>query len=43
MIHIIGNLTWAYMQQLNFMEAEMEYRKVQMIDPDANKVCNLVL
>ncbi|OEL31062.1 Protein SULFUR DEFICIENCY-INDUCED 2 [Dichanthelium oligosanthes] len=38
-----GNLAWAYMQQRNFMAAEVVYRKAQMIDPDANKACNLAL
>ncbi|XP_066375281.1 protein SULFUR DEFICIENCY-INDUCED 1-like [Miscanthus floridulus] len=40
---LIGNLAWAYMQQRNFMVAEVVYRKAQMIDPDANKACNLAL
>ncbi|XP_048129335.1 protein SULFUR DEFICIENCY-INDUCED 2-like isoform X1 [Rhodamnia argentea] len=40
---ILGNLGWAYMQQGNFMAAEVVYRKAQMIDPDANKACNLSL
>jgi hypothetical protein len=31
------------MQQSNFMAAEVVYRKAQMIDPDANKACNLAL
>ena len=31
------------MQQRNFMAAEVVYRKAQMIDPDANKACNLAL
>lgn len=38
-----GNLGWAYMQQGNYAAAEMVYRKAQMIDPDANKACNLGL
>ena len=38
-----GNLAWAYMQQRNFMAAEVVYRKAHMIDPDANKACNLAL
>lgn len=38
-----GNLGWAYMQKSNFMMAEVVYRKAQMIDPDANKACNLGL
>ncbi|KAK3417082.1 protein SULFUR DEFICIENCY-INDUCED 2 isoform X2 [Eucalyptus grandis] len=40
---ILGNLGWAYMQQGNFMAAEVVYCKAQMIDPDANKACNLSL
>uniref|UniRef100_A0A5B7B9M9 Uncharacterized protein n=2 Tax=Davidia involucrata TaxID=16924 RepID=A0A5B7B9M9_DAVIN len=31
------------MQKTNFMAAEVVYRKAQMIDPDANKACNLGL
>lgn len=31
------------MQKLNFMMAEVVYQKAQMIDPDANKACNLAL
>ncbi|KAJ0093664.1 hypothetical protein Patl1_25920 [Pistacia atlantica] len=38
---ILGNLGWAYMQQGNYMAAEVVYRKAQLIDPDANKACNL--
>uniref|UniRef100_A0ACD5WF64 Uncharacterized protein n=1 Tax=Avena sativa TaxID=4498 RepID=A0ACD5WF64_AVESA len=40
---ILGNLAWAYMQQRNYMAAEAVYRKAQMVDPDANKACNLAL
>ncbi|XP_068667181.1 protein SULFUR DEFICIENCY-INDUCED 1-like [Aristolochia californica] len=40
---ILGNLGWAYMQQTNYIAAEAVYRKAQMIDPDANKACNLSL
>ncbi|KAK9288622.1 hypothetical protein L1049_017082 [Liquidambar formosana] len=40
---ILGNLGWAYMQQTNYEAAEAVYRKAQMIDPDANKACNLGL
>lgn len=40
---ILGNLGWAYMQKVNYMAAEAIYRKAQMIDPDANKACNLSL
>ncbi|EAY88680.1 hypothetical protein OsI_10155 [Oryza sativa Indica Group] len=40
---VLGNLAWAYMQQGNFMAAEVVYRKAQMVDPDANKACNLAL
>lgn len=42
-IEIQGNLGWAYMQKTNYMAAEVVYRKAQMIDPDANKACNLGL
>lgn len=38
---ILGNLAWAYMQKSNFVSAEVVYRKAQMLDPDANKACNL--
>ncbi|KAJ9697153.1 hypothetical protein PVL29_009080 [Vitis rotundifolia] len=38
---ILGNLGWAYMQKSKFMAAEVVYKKAQMIDPDANKACNL--
>ncbi|KAI6694039.1 hypothetical protein NL676_021749 [Syzygium grande] len=38
---ILGNLGWAYMQQGNYMTAEVVYSKAQIIDPDANKACNL--
>ncbi|KAL5562084.1 hypothetical protein UlMin_031831 [Ulmus minor] len=40
---LLGNLGWAYMQKTNFMMAEVVYKKAQMIDPDANKGCNLGL
>ncbi|CAB4261975.1 unnamed protein product [Prunus armeniaca] len=40
---ILGNLGWAYMQQGNHVAAEVVYRKAQIIDPDANKACNLCL
>ncbi|KAI3974731.1 hypothetical protein MKX01_016574 [Papaver californicum] len=40
---ILGNLGWAYMQQHNYIAAEMVYKKAQMIDPDGNKACNLSL
>ncbi|KAJ0981621.1 hypothetical protein J5N97_009876 [Dioscorea zingiberensis] len=40
---LLGNLGWAYMQQNNHTAAEAVYRKAQMIDPDANKACNLAL
>ncbi|OMO53055.1 Tetratricopeptide-like helical [Corchorus capsularis] len=39
--HVQGNLGWAYMQQENYLAAEAVYRKAQIIDPDANKACNL--
>ncbi|XP_039005772.1 protein SULFUR DEFICIENCY-INDUCED 1-like [Hibiscus syriacus] len=31
------------MQKPNYLTAEVVYRKAQMIDPDANKACNLGL
>ncbi|TXG63970.1 hypothetical protein EZV62_010964 [Acer yangbiense] len=40
---LLGNLGWAYMQKCNFMAAEVVYKKAQMVDPDANKACNLGL
>ncbi|XP_078440571.1 protein SULFUR DEFICIENCY-INDUCED 1-like [Wolffia australiana] len=40
---ILGNLGWAYMQQKNYLAAEVVYRKAQEIEPDANKACNLSL
>ncbi|XP_012490807.1 protein SULFUR DEFICIENCY-INDUCED 1 isoform X2 [Gossypium raimondii] len=40
---LLGNLGWAYMQKSNYLTAEVIYRKAQMIDPDANKACNLGL
>ncbi|KAI3411668.1 uncharacterized protein J3R85_017709 [Psidium guajava] len=40
---LLGNLGWAYMQKPNYMAAEVVYKKAQMIDPDANKACNLSL
>ncbi|KAF2284501.1 hypothetical protein GH714_025878 [Hevea brasiliensis] len=40
---LLGNLGWAYMQKSNFLAAEVVYQKAQMIDPDANKACNLGL
>ncbi|XP_022758626.1 protein SULFUR DEFICIENCY-INDUCED 1-like [Durio zibethinus] len=40
---LLGNLGWAYMQKSNYLTAEVVYRKAQMIDPDANKACNLGL
>ncbi|KAJ4968475.1 hypothetical protein NE237_015176 [Protea cynaroides] len=40
---ILGNLGWAYMQQTNYMAAEVVYKKAQLIEPDANKSCNLGL
>lgn len=38
---VLGNLGWAYMQNGNFMAAEVVYKKAQMIDADSNKACNL--
>ncbi|KAK1290441.1 hypothetical protein QJS10_CPB18g01968 [Acorus calamus] len=40
---ILGNLGWAYMQQKNYVAAEVVYRKAQTIEPDGNKACNLSL
>ncbi|XP_043706670.1 protein SULFUR DEFICIENCY-INDUCED 1-like [Telopea speciosissima] len=40
---ILGNLGWTYMQQMNYLAAEVVYRKAQLIEPDANKACNLGL
>uniref|UniRef100_A0A0R0F1P3 Uncharacterized protein n=1 Tax=Glycine max TaxID=3847 RepID=A0A0R0F1P3_SOYBN len=40
---LLGNLGWAYMQKMNYMMAEVVYRKAQIIDPDCNKACNLGL
>ncbi|KAI4365740.1 hypothetical protein MLD38_021702 [Melastoma candidum] len=40
---LLGNLGWAYMQKLNYMAAEVVYKKAQMVDSDANKACNLSL
>ncbi|XP_057754088.1 protein SULFUR DEFICIENCY-INDUCED 1-like [Arachis stenosperma] len=40
---LLGNLGWAYMQKLNYIMAEVVYRKAQLIDPDCNKACNLGL
>ncbi|KAK6940555.1 Tetratricopeptide repeat [Dillenia turbinata] len=39
---ILGNMGWAYMQKSNYLAAEVIFQKAQMIDPDANKACNLV-
>ena len=36
-----GNLGWAYMQQNNYIAAEVVYRKALSIEPDNNKMCNL--
>ncbi|CAE5956548.1 unnamed protein product [Arabidopsis arenosa] len=38
---ILGNLGWAYMQLMDYTAAEAVYRKAQLIEPDANKACNL--
>uniref|UniRef100_A0A1J3HZ09 Protein SULFUR DEFICIENCY-INDUCED 2 n=1 Tax=Noccaea caerulescens TaxID=107243 RepID=A0A1J3HZ09_NOCCA len=38
---ILGNLGWAYMQLRDYTAAETVYRRAQMIEPDANKACNL--
>lgn len=36
-----GNLGWALMQQENYAEAEVAYRRALLIGPDNNKTCNL--
>ncbi|XP_057837176.2 protein SULFUR DEFICIENCY-INDUCED 1 isoform X2 [Cryptomeria japonica] len=36
-----SNLGWAYMQQNNYVAAEVVYRKAQYFVMDANKACNL--
>ncbi|KAJ4914905.1 Protein SULFUR DEFICIENCY-INDUCED 2 [Raphanus sativus] len=38
---ILGNLGWAYMQLKDYTAAETVYRKAQVVEPDANKACNL--
>ncbi|KAI9115867.1 hypothetical protein K1719_012797 [Acacia pycnantha] len=38
---LLGNLGWAYMQKGKYMMAEVVFKKAQMIEPDANKACNL--
>lgn len=38
---LLGNLGWAYMQQNNYIAAEVVYRKALSIEPDNNKMCNL--
>ncbi|RID40226.1 hypothetical protein BRARA_J00287 [Brassica rapa] len=38
---ILGNLGWAYMQLKDYTAAEAVYRKAQVVEPDANKACNL--
>lgn len=38
---LLGNLGWAYMQKAHYTASEVVYKKAQMIDPDANKACNL--
>ncbi|XP_059626871.1 protein SULFUR DEFICIENCY-INDUCED 1-like [Cornus florida] len=40
---MLGNLGWAYMQKTNYVAAEVVYRKAQMMNPNANKACNLGL
>ncbi|XP_057964537.1 protein SULFUR DEFICIENCY-INDUCED 1 isoform X2 [Malania oleifera] len=40
---LLGNMGWAYMQKGNYLGAEVVYKKAQMIDPDANKACNMGL
>ncbi|CAN6896459.1 unnamed protein product [Brassica oleracea] len=36
-----GNLGWAYMELKEYTAAEAVYRKAQVVEPDANKACNL--
>ena len=36
-------MVWAYAQKSNFLAAEAVYQRAQMIDPDANKACNLAM
>lgn len=38
---LLGNLGWAFMQQHDYVSAEIVYRKAQELEPDDNKVCNL--
>ncbi|XP_057837168.2 protein SULFUR DEFICIENCY-INDUCED 1 isoform X2 [Cryptomeria japonica] len=38
---ILSNLGWAYMQQHNYVAAEVAYRKALYFVEDANKACNL--
>ncbi|CAF1715849.1 hypothetical protein HID58_084385 [Brassica napus] len=40
---LLGNLGWAYMQQAKYLSAEAVYRKAQIVEPDANKSCNLAM
>ncbi|KAG7533454.1 Tetratricopeptide-like helical domain superfamily [Arabidopsis thaliana x Arabidopsis arenosa] len=40
---LLGNLGWAYMQQAKYLSAEAVYRKAHMVEPDANKSCNLAM
>ncbi|XP_010439760.1 PREDICTED: protein SULFUR DEFICIENCY-INDUCED 1 [Camelina sativa] len=40
---LLGNLGWAYMQQAKYLSAEAVYRKAKMVEPDANKSCNLAM
>ncbi|CAN6285583.1 unnamed protein product [Urochloa humidicola] len=42
-IHVSVRQETSRVLQRNFMAAEVVYRKAQMIDPDANKACNLAL
>lgn len=38
---LLSNLGWAYMQQHNYVAAEVAYRKALYFVEDANKACNL--
>ncbi|KAG2316463.1 hypothetical protein Bca52824_019585 [Brassica carinata] len=40
---LLGNLGWAYMQEAKYLSAEAVYRKAQIVEPDANKSCNLAM
>ncbi|KAI4356439.1 hypothetical protein L6164_000461 [Bauhinia variegata] len=40
---LLGKLGWAYMQNKNYMMAEVVQRKAQLLGPDSNRACNLGL